>query len=314
MGKDQPSPGRVLVEVDPKKGTIISTSTEPTAQSQQNDGSDEAWTRQLIWHIENFRRVLEIRHTQILSKFDEIRQILTQVEVLSAQQIISRVATPVEEALRGPMVGLAQAGILYFPQFDRRPREEPPDLTGLIQRAWTLLAECESIDRGEFDVAGPEVNWARLDRMMALARSGSLEFRVRTDDMGAYSESQKDSANYDPWLSSNPLAIRAILDQLKKDLGSHRIGVARRQWERWLSEIAPRYQVILREAWPILEIADGPLTVNAIAARFRARYDSDEIGRALTMATKKGFLVNRKRKPQGYFIGERFPDLADPSK
>ena len=72
--------------------------------------------------------------------------------------------------------------------------------------------------------------------------------------------------------------------------------------------------MILREAWPILEIADGPLTVNAIAARFRARYDSDEIGRALTMATKKGFLVNRKRKPQGYFIGGTISRLGRPIK
>jgi len=321
MGEDQSPPGRVPVEVDPKRGTVISTSTEPTLQEYlnklgaieipehirvlltpyrlitpdgfdlnkafDNDGSEEGWVRELIGHCEILRRILESRYTKILPKLADIRRILIQVEVLSARQIIG---------------GFEQPG------------EKPSDLTGPIERVESLLVECESIDRGETDEYGPEVNWNRLDRMMIIARSGSLRFHFATDDMIPYAKAREMVAESDPWLSDDPRAVRVVLDQLKKNLGAVRIDLAHREWERWLSELAPRYQVILKEAWPILENADGPLTENALATQFRARYDSDETGRALIMARKRGFLVNRKKKPQGYFIRDRFPGLIDPSK
>jgi hypothetical protein len=51
-----------------------------------------------------------------------------------------------------------------------------------------------------------------------------------------------------------------------------------------------------------------------IAAKFRAEPDSTSLGKALRAACEDGFLGNRKKNPQGYFLPERFPDLIDPSK
>ena len=265
-----------------------------------HDGSDEGWVRELIGHCEIFRRVLEIRHTQIEPKFAEIRQILTQVEVLSARQIESKLATPIDEAVRGPMVGLAQVGILYFPQFDRRLREQPSDLTGLIERAGTLLAECENIDRGETDEAGPEVNWDRLDRMMMLARSGSLRFRIATDDAIPYTKAREKVAESDPWLSNDPRAVRAHLDQLKKNLGSIQSDLAHRKRERWLTGLREKSQrLILKEVWPILQTAEGPLTRSQITKGLRTHPD-DSSWQSLAAVADRGDpdapLWNRKRE------------------
>jgi hypothetical protein len=188
-----------------------------------------------------------------------------------------------------------------------------------MERAETLLGECERIDRGEGDSFGPGVNWNRLDRMMGLARSGSTQFRFQTDDMLSYTKARQVVVEYDPWLSGDPRTVRAVLDQVGESLRAVRIDVARLKWERWLKTLKDKsHQVILREAWPILEAAGEPLTREQISAAFRAQPDWSLLGKALAVAASPNDptapLRNRRKKKQGYFIPERFPHLIDPSK
>jgi hypothetical protein len=320
MGTGQSTGRPGPVEIDSAKGIPGSSSTGPLAQSSFGNEADERWVKELILHIDTMHRVLEIRHTDILSKLSEIRRIFTRVEVLSARQLVSNIAAPIQAGHK--LTGLARAGIFRLGPIQRvgtRPDSDNADLTALTARAETLLLECERIDRGETDDAGPEVNWARLDRMMALARSGSIEFRGRTEGVGSYTEGQEAIAKYDPWISSNPRVIRVIFDQLKEDLKSIRLDLAQRKWERWLQTVQNRSQrIVLTEVWPILQLADRPLVRREIIAKLKTVPDDSILGHALGLAADPDNpdapIRNRKKKPQGYFIPDHFPHLIDPSK
>ena len=193
--------------------------------------------------------------------------------------------------------------------------DESTRIAELMERAETLVSECEAIDHGEADIYGPEVSVERLDRMLGLARSVSPRFRSQTEDMTSLAESSRIVDQTFPWLSDNPALIRTTLDQLKGNLGAVRGDLAHRKWELWLKTIKDNSQrSVLRETWPILEKAQGPLTRKQIESEFRACPDWSILGKALAAAATDGLLVNRKKKPQGYFITHMFPHLIDPSK
>jgi hypothetical protein len=254
---------------------------EPDLPGRPDDPTPEDWVRELIFHIENFRQILESRHVQLVEKLLAIRDLVIQIEVLTSRRIDN-------------------VGII---------RNPPTDPARLLERAETLLGECERIDSGEVDSFGPGVTWERLDWLMGLARSASPAFRQRTDDWLPYVESSRRVAESDPWWSGDPRAVRAVFARVSESLRAARIDVARGRWERWSETKDRTQQVILKEVRRILETAEGPLTRKQIEGKFRPPPEWSLLGKALSAARKDGLLANRSKQPRGYFFPERFPDL-----
>jgi hypothetical protein len=123
-----------------------------------------------------------------------------------------------------------------------------------------------------------------------------------------------------PSVRSTPSNLNGVvLDQLKESLRSVRFDLSRHKFERWLRTIKDNSQRAgLREAWPILEKAERPLVRREILDKFSSKtWDETSLGKALAIAADRkdsgAPLWNRKKKPQGYFIRDRFPHLIDAS-
>jgi hypothetical protein len=243
--------------------------------------------------------ILDCRHTFIFARLREVRNLLVEVEVRAAVKDLGMDA----EALPSSPS-----------QIDR--------VTHLLAHANHLLDVCRNQEAGFDDEGGQFVTWERLVRCQELLTSiideqfpepltgPAIPLMLR--DWREWDKARRKECGL--WIMPDTATVREILDKVEGMVQGVRATLSQMRWEGWLKSKDRTCQAILRETWPILESAQGPLTRQQIAAEFTAEPDWTSLGKALSAAHNDGFLENRKKKPQGYFIPERFPDLIDPSK
>jgi hypothetical protein len=270
-------------------GALVGDPLEPETYDPGNDGTDEGRADELIRQAAAISRLLLARHVQIVPRIVEVRRLLVHVEVHLARQTLLKGSGPATD-----------------------PRDPAP-LTGILEQAQNLLAECEAIDRGATDPYGPELSWGRVDRMIGLARASSSRFFFQNEDWVPLSERRQTADAQDPWKSFDPRTVRQMLDELAESVRWAGIDVASLTWDRWVKTIQDSSQrAILPEVWTILSTATEPLTRIIIFQRFKTKPDWSILGKALAAARADGLLRNRSQKPRGYFLPHRFPHLIDP--
>jgi hypothetical protein len=255
-----------------------------------NNGTDEGWVRELIGHMELFRRILIERHNQAMERTEKIRDAIIRIETLSARRTTTR----------------------------GNPQPGDPDPAKLIKHAEALLAECWDIHRGDKDGYGPEVTWERLDRMMSFARARVLTgFNWELESHKPYVRAQQVIHERNVWLGDDPRVLVEFLKEATRSLREARLSLGRTKWDRFVRSVKDKsLHAILQDVGPFLESAKEPLTRKKIQQEFKCEPEWSLLGKALALAVhdKDKVLANRRTKPQGYFFPDRFPHLVEPSK
>ena len=121
------------------------------------------------------------------------------------------------------------------------------------------------------------------------------------------------------WNVPDTATVHDLLIQVEAMVQVANIDVRKMKWDLCLKSIRDKPQrETLKEVWTILEAASEPLTRPRIAAELRATPDDTILGKALAVASDRDNpgapLWSRKKKPQGYFIRDRFPEFIDTSQ
>jgi hypothetical protein len=204
-----------------------------------------------------------------------------------------------------------------------RPLPTGDQVSQLMARADYLLNRCQETEAGLDDEGGPRVTWERLVRCQELLKSiideqfsgpltgSGIPGILR--DRREWDEARRNECGL--WALPDTATVREILAKVESMAQAVHTSLSRMRWEQWLDTFKDKSQkLILRDVWPLLETAQGPLTREQIAAKSPDQLDWTLLGRALSAACKDGYLKNRRKNPKGYFLPERFPHLIDPSK